>query len=185
MSFGIIDVLMHHSSPHSASFVANSAAAPGYVELTIPAPISEGSLATLDGRDLFTYGDNFIILSAGCMLPLGFEFWNDTDYWNQGYNLWVLNRALNVRHELPNQPFLWCPYANYEMSLGQYFPGFGLIDPPIVTDFKLTAKFLTEGAGFNTKISMYNAPVALDGKTFYAPIFVKVLHSYPLYAEPS
>lgn len=180
MSEGIIDVLQHFYT-HSASFVADKDV--DYVELSIPAGDQMGELITNSGVSVFQEGENFIILSIGCVMPLSFQFWNDDTYLRNGAQLWFNQVGTANTRTLPRMPSIWFPFESYEMSLGMFFNPRN-VEAPIETDFFLRAKF-SEVDGNFARISMLNMPESLNEKTFYVPIFMKVLHTYDLYAEPS
>lgn len=182
MSEGIIDVLMNKPSD-SASFVCDKNA--DYVELSVPVGGSVGYLESIAGNQGFIYGDNFIVLSIGCVLPLSFQFWNDDKYTRQGCSLYVNNAGGGITHPFEKLPHVWFPFGNYEMSFGIFNPGFGWIDPTIAVNFALRAKFFDDASGNFARISMLNLPESLHEKEFYVPIFIKVLHTLNMFAIPS
>lgn len=183
MSEGIVEVLqniMHND--HCAYFVASNLV--DSVELTIPAGNTAGQLRNIAGSNVFQYGENYIILSIGCILPLSFQFWNVNDDQRPGFSFWVNKKGTNITNKQSRLNSIWIPFGSYEMSLGMFFPGHGYGDPLIDTDFSLRAKFYYKGVGGFPHISMLNLPASLHEQKFYVPIFIKVLHTYPLYDIP-
>lgn len=182
MSEGIIDILMHDPG-NSATFIASDLV--DYVELNVSLSTGVGFLQTIDGRGTFRDGEKFIILSMGVLLPFSFQFWNDDKYQRQGIDLFLNNSGGSITTRLPRLGYSWIPFESYEWSVGMFFDNRRATEPVMQQDFEIRARFYSDGSGNFARISMLNIPEDLVEKQFYAPIFAKVLHTYPLTAVPS
>lgn len=164
-----IDLLMNKVG-NSGKFTVDTAV--NFVNVVLAA---DPVLHNGDGNSRFTKRDHFQLLSFGCVLPLGFEF-----YENDLAGSFVPPRV-NIYAQLvgggaslpiiPDNPYL--PWANYEMNLGNY----NNLGATFSTDFELKAAFTTV---YNQRISMIGVDLSLHGEEFHCPIMVKVLHTIPL-----
>ena len=178
MSEGIIEILQHKMSDgQCAFFVASNLV--NSVELTVPAGDIAGQLRTIDDRNIFNFGENYIILSMGCLLPLSFQFWSVNDDARVGFSFWINEGGTVITNRQRRLEHIWVPFGSYEMSLGMYFPGSDFGEATIDDDFEIRAKFFDKGGNF-PHISMLNLPDSLHEQKFYVPIFIKVLHTYGL-----
>lgn len=166
----IIDILSHMS--RAAEFTVDLAS--NFVPLLID---DAAQLKTIDNKEYFEVRDNFTILSFGCQLPLGFEFYQCTF----GEQACLPNIKLRLQQlsggnkYLFNPDTVWLPFGNYEMSYNNFFeiP----VSPLLNTEFALNFVFNRD---VNHSISMINVPDDLDGQTFPVPIFAKIMHTLPL-----
>ena len=137
-----------------------------------------GILYDAVGNGYFAKGDNFILLSFGIRLPLGFEIeYEDTNASGKWGN--CLSLQLRYKPEavvsLPLTPdSVWLPFGNYEMNYGTFFNMDGLFVAG--NNYQLQSNVLDEKA----VISMVNVPAELDEIVYYCPIFWKVAHTLPM-----
>lgn len=174
----IIDIIMQRND-NAFKFTVNTAVS--YVNLV---KTNDGILercssnAGIDGK--FQWRDKFTLLSIGCRLPLGFEFYPNDNAGN--YNGPFIDLYFKKESAAPgaliyaNPPSIHLPFENYEMSCGIYYDV-----PPLNEPFWLVPEFPSGGGGYTQRISMLNVPAALNTLTFYCPIWAKVLHNLPLF----
>ncbi len=165
----IIDLLMHKGG-EAATFTVDTAV--DFVALSLGA---SGLLTNGDGDSRFTLKDHFQILSFGCTLPLGFEFYdNDLGgvYFPPRVNMQTqLVGGGLIQQIIPDNP--WLPFANYEMNLGNY----NNLGANYIADFEMLANFTVT---YDQRISMIGVSDDLHAKVFRCPIFVKILHTITL-----
>lgn len=161
----IIDILSTFGD-ESQFFTVNTAVK--FVTLTA-SPSGDGFLKTAEGKDTFQPGDNFILLSIGCLLPIGFEFYE----WKAAVTTSLPNIHLKrkvgaglMSFWVPNT--IWLPFGNYELNMGVFFEA-----PVDLLGFKLASDLTIAAA----RISMIGVPAALNTDEFRVPIFWKVLHT--------
>lgn len=132
--------------------------------------------ASSGGTKYFQFKDSPIILSYGCVLPLGFEFWPYEDIGGDNIIPYVNMRFIDLNvHDTAILPgHVGLPFPNYEMNYGQYSVPPGIID----THFGIVCQFPTTDP---IRISMLNVPDSLDTEVFYCPTFVKVMHTKDMY----
>jgi hypothetical protein len=185
MSEGIIEILQNvMTDGECAYFEADKDV--DSVELSVLGGDASGILSNIAGHNVFQYGENYVVLSIGCILPLSFQFWDVDDSARTGFTFWVNEKGTTIKNLQSRLNHIWIPFGSYEMSLGMYFPGHGYTDPLIDDDFQLRARFFDKGdLGNFPHISMLNLPESLDEQKFYVPVFIKVLHTYPLTSLPS
>lgn len=173
----IIDVLMQYDD-EAYEFTVNTAV--NFVNLT---QVNDGILSkvgTVSGiENEFQEQDNFILLSIGVRLPLGFEFWpndNAGSFFGPFIDLYYkrISAAPGVLNSF-RPASVQIPFPNYEMSLGNF-----TIVPSLTENFYLCFQFPRNVGGWNQRISMLNVPAALNEMTFKAPVFAKILHTLPM-----
>lgn len=150
-----------------------------------PQIMTAGSGTIGGGGYLFADGDCMTILSAGYMIPFGFNMAQYETGAGGEYTMPVMY----LRGQVPAGPILSVnqfgnngnlrfPFNDYELSLGTFF------DPVKrgITGgaFRLETLFPLLAGGDNPQVSMINAPAALNGETIYVTPFIKVLHNFPL-----
>lgn len=179
----IIDILSTNLLS-GAEFTVNTALKS--VDLTSVTGTTEKMLAAGLSGSAFTRGDNFIVLSAGFKLPDSFVMYqNAAGAGNESMVCMHLNaREVVSGVEIPLTPvgyggLIKIPFANYETSLGVFVDIESLL---VNENFYITCEFpyLVAGGGA-PQVSMSNVPAALDGETFVATPFIKVLHNIVLF----
>lgn len=170
----IIDILATHGD-EAPTFIVDTAQK--YVSLTQPVSGLDGVLGTSARETKFYNGDNLILLSIGCMLPIGFEFYEffsgAPD--NQGRVLpeIFLNYRKDGAGSVTFDPRrIWLPYGNYELNTGVF-----LTAPTDAVDYW---EIICRMNWDNCRISMVNVPAVLQGDTFSVQIYWKVLHTLAL-----
>lgn len=165
----IIDIL---TQAGDASFKFTVDTAVNYVDVV---KTNDGEMSvckTSGATKYFQWKDNPILLSMGCILPLGFEFWENADAIPDQFP-----PTVNIQFRgnpsgaifFPT-PRIYClPWPNYEISLGQFHDL-----PTINEEFAIEMELSSSPA---QRISMLNVPAALDEMTFYCPLFLKVMHT--------
>jgi len=172
----IIETLMQRDD-NAFSFTVNTAVS--FVNLV---KTNDGILervssnAGIDAK--FQDRDNFILLSIGCRLPLGFEFYpnDNAGVYNAPFIDMYLKKAVALTTIIANPPSIHLPFENYEISLGIFYEV-----PALGEAFWIMPEFPSGGSGYNQRISMINVPASLNELTFKAPIFAKVLHTLPIF----
>ncbi len=162
-----IDVLMNDGDA-AAHFTVNTAV--DFVNLTVPDP---GLLVRGNEDDEFLRLDHFRLLSIGCVLPLSFEFYdNDNGGVFAPPRIYFYTSLVGAVVPIQTIPFfLWLPFPNYELNLGNY----NFLDNAVyTTNFRMYAQFAAVNA---QRISMIGVNDDLNEKVFKVPIFLKVLHT--------
>jgi len=131
---------------------------------------------------LFQAGDNFIILSAGFVLPESFTMAKYPVANVEGAPILSLQLyGINSGVYSPIKNFgdgqgLQLPLENYEMPLGIFVP--------LSSTFNVTDSFLLEGKLYGStadpRVSMIGVPSTLNTTVQHATVFLKVLHNFPL-----
>lgn len=163
----LVDILSQVDTD-AATFTVNIAA--DWVAPTIP--VGDWLLTKPDGKGKFEALDNFTLISAMVVLPLGFEFYESpggAPGWIPYLNLGVIANA--VDYQLPEFT-LYMPWANYEMNVNRFYN----IKETVLNAQPYQLKFTL----VNARISMFGVDASLDGKTFRIPISAKVGHTLPL-----
>lgn len=131
-------------------------------------PGNYGNLSNADGNSFIESGDNFEILSLGFTLPLSFEVYKtesgtpmDVPRIKLG---WKAAAGLVVPLSNPAQYYL--PLANYEYAIGKFVN-------KVTTGKKIFCASFVD----TVYVSMVGVPTQLNGKTFSAPIFMKIKHN--------
>lgn len=170
----IIDVLATYSD-ESAQFQVDTGAE--YVSPTYPAGTNAGRLTTAEGKTQIQKGDNIILLSAGFLLPLSYEFhqWQQAavEYLPYIYLGYRKDGTTSGNYE-PTQ--IWLPYGNYEMNLGVYLEAPANVN----TYYELFSPIVVARA----RISMLNVPASEHEKIYILPVYWKILHTLPLIPLP-
>lgn len=168
----MIDILSHNGE---AAFYFTVDVATNFVFLNRHAN-AEAILSNFGAtRDKFKHADNIKILSIGCSLPLGFEFW-ENDAAGEPFTPFCYlfikkgTAAFGVKTSI-DPGAVHIPFANYEMSFGMFY------DEGVTMgeSYNLLAEFNDDD--FPQRISMLNVPAALDEMVFHCPIFAKVEHT--------
>jgi len=144
------------------------------VPVTIPA-LPAGKLLRADGLSIFTWKDNFILLSAGIAMPLGFELiFHDlagTAHVLPSITLFYQRISDNSVRAFDSPAFLYTIFESYELNLGNF------VEPPDAVNESYRLLFQLNA---NVKVSMLNVDPSLNEMEFTIPIFAKVLHTLPL-----
>lgn len=169
----LIDIIMNQTDAETWSFTVNNLV----THVPMVAPNNDGLLYRADSRYQFLEADHFQILSYGCVLQLGFQFWeNDVggEYIAPEIYFGAKVGAGALIAIEPNT--IWLPYENYEMNLGAY----NNLNTTVFNDtFSLFCSFLK---GQAQNISMIGVPDDLNGLVFRCPLYMKVLHTLPMIA---
>ena len=167
----LIEVLAQKGD-NVASFLVNNGTS--YVNLVVPNGEQDGLFERPDGGKRFTFQDNIVILSIGCELPLGFEFYDNIiggDFQLPSVGLKYIKNIDGLSTPIKTPSSFWLPFGNYEMNLGIY----NEIVDTVGLFFWIKGFF-----NANYRISMVNVPDSLNGETFYVPLFLKILHTIEL-----
>lgn len=169
----LIDLIMNTGNDETWKFTVNNLV----TDVAMVAPANDGLLSRADFKELFQEADHFQILSLGCVLQLGFQFWeNDVAASFRGPKL-SLNAKIGGGGLTAIEPStIWLPYENYELNLGSYD---NLNTTVFTSTFSLHLSFDT-GQGQN--VSMVGVPDVLNGEVFRCPLYMKVLHTLPMIA---
>jgi hypothetical protein len=170
----IIDILSQYDDD-SFKFTVNLA-----VDFVPVVKTNDGTMSkakTAGVTKLFQFADHPILLSMGCILPLGFEFYENLtggtiDFYAPTVSI-LLRGSPSGAISAPDVRNYTLPFPNYEMSLGQYIK-VTEISPPVTEEFSIELELSSTPA---QRISMINVPAALDGEEFHCPLFLKVLHT--------
>ncbi len=167
----IIDIIMNSTDDETWKFTVDV----GVTHVAMTQPFRDGLLQRADFRTHFRAADHFQILSVGCVLQLGFQFWENSLIGDFRPPKLVLNAKIGGGGLTAIEPStMWLPYENYEMNLGSY----NNLNTTVFNDtFSLHCSFDT-GQGQN--VSMVGVPDELDEMEFRCPIYMKVLHTIPM-----
>ncbi len=168
---GLIDLIMNIGDNETWAFTVNNLV----TNVSMVAPANDGLCSRADFRELFTATDHFQILSLGCVLPVGFQFWENDLAGSYRPAKLTLNAKIGGGGLTAIEPSsLWLPYENYELNLGSYN---NLNSSVFLNSFSLHCSFDT---GQGQKISMIGVPDDLNGIEFRCPLYMKVFHTLPM-----
>lgn len=157
------------------TFTVNTGAAPPMVGLNVNAG-NQTQLVDGDGNAWLHAKDNFLVLSVGITLPYLFGFadrcpcvqlgWIDSIGGTGVFSLGALDGRLRL------------PLENYELAMNTV-----LAYPVPSNSIKLYLNIHGEGYDPNTniRISMINAPAALNGVTLPVTAWMKIVHNDRMY----
>jgi hypothetical protein len=171
MSEGIIDFISQRQyNNDSGVFTVDTGAL--QVPITYSAAFS-GGLYKPNYNVSFVRGDNIQILSIGVVIPLDFMLYVDlVNFEPLNVNLYTkIGTTLTPIAEIPSQYIF---FQNYELAHGMFLE----LSLTVTDDFIMVARIQ------NGAISMLNVPEEYDEEEFYAPVFMKVLHTLPMYGDP-
>ena len=164
-----IDVLTQVDGD-AASFVVNNAV----VDVAVVIP-GLADMRDASGKFWFQRGESFRLLSVGFRLPHYFVLSQVTAIAHDETIVTIgwENRTASKAGLLPvlANGQTWVPFGDYELAL-DVFVNMADVDTD-GQDWKLQARFQPT----LPRISMIGVDAALNGLTYYAPIFVKVLHN--------
>lgn len=174
----IIDNLMQYGDA-AFEFTVNTAMSSVDITQVVGEDGILSKVGTVSGiEDEFQEQDNFILLSIGVSLPLGFEFWPNDNNAFFGPFIDLYYKRISAPSGVLNSfrpASVHIPFPNYELSLGNF-----TIVPSLAENFHLCFQFPRNVGGWNQRVSMLNVPAALNELTFKAPIFAKILHTLPM-----
>ena len=170
----MIDLIAQVDSSTMASFTVNVAV--NSVALSVPVG-DVGILYSSNEESWFQFLDHFTLISLGYRLPLGFEFLSVQDNLAQeclpSIEMRVKENGRPAAYLYPHNIFM--PFDNYELNFGHYY------NIPIITvsaeAYQIVFNFRQN---WTYNVSMVNVPAALNGVTYYVPIFAKVEHTLDL-----
>ncbi len=170
---GLIDLIMNVGDNETWAFTVNNLV----TNIAMVAPANDGVLSRADFIELFQATDHFRILSLGCLLPLGFQFYENDVAGSYRPPKLTLNAKIGGGGLTAIEPStIWLPYENYELNLGSY----NNLNPSVFSStFSLHLSFDT---GQGQKVSMIGVPDDLNGIEFRCPLYMKVEHTLPMIA---
>jgi hypothetical protein len=155
-----------------------------YVNATVPGAGATYRARNAYAKNKFTKGDSIRVLSLGIILPELFTF-RQVNTIPLLQEITIIPEGVTTGNSYNNPSFSagqqFVPMENYEVVFDTFLSCRDSINSVDPTKTLLSENFyLRIYHAYALKISMLNAPDAINGKTFFVVPFIKVLHSIPL-----